>query len=54
MAVYEYSALDGSGKATQGIIDSDNPKSARAQLRRKGMFPTEVHPSQLAEELCCV
>jgi general secretion pathway protein F len=42
MAVYQYKGLDGGGAAVAGIIDADNPKSARGKLRKKGLFPTEV------------
>ncbi len=43
MPVYEYKGFDGGGKAISGIIDADNPKVARARLRRQGSFPTEVN-----------
>jgi general secretion pathway protein F len=42
MPVYEYKGLDGGGKATSGMIDADSQKSARAKLRKQGLFPTEV------------
>ena len=42
MAVYEYKALDGSGKAITGIEDADNPKAARSKLRRRSVFVTEI------------
>ena len=42
MAAYEYKALDSSGKLLSGIIDADNAKVARSQLRKQGLFPTEV------------
>jgi general secretion pathway protein F len=46
MAVYEYVGLDGAGKATKGIVDADSPKTARARLRKQGVFPTEVWQKQ--------
>lgn len=42
MPVYEYTALDGSGKSVNGIIDADSPVAARQRLRGKGVFPVEV------------
>lgn len=46
MAVFEYKALNGGGRAVSGIIDADNPKSARQKLRKQGIFPTEVFESR--------
>ena len=42
MPAFEYKALDNSGKTRSGIIDADNKKVARSQLRKQGLFPTEV------------
>ncbi len=42
MAVYEYKGLSAGGKATNGIIDADSAKVARARLRKQGVFPTDV------------
>ncbi|MBW2260236.1 MAG: type II secretion system inner membrane protein GspF [Deltaproteobacteria bacterium] len=42
MPVYEYTALDGSGKSVNGIIDADSPVAARQRLRGSGVFPVEV------------
>lgn len=42
MPVYEYIALDGSGKRRRGIVDADSPVAARRKLRNKGAFPVEV------------
>lgn len=42
MAIYEYKGLNASGGAVTGIIDADNPKSARSKLRKQGVFPTDV------------
>jgi general secretion pathway protein F len=43
MAVYEYKGLSASGGSVAGIVDADNAKSARAKLRKQGVFPTDVH-----------
>jgi len=42
MPVYEYTALDGSGKSVNGIIDADSPVAARQRLRSSGIFPVNV------------
>ena len=42
MAVYAYKGLDAKGKSVKGLIDAENPKSARKRLRVDGIFPTEV------------
>jgi general secretion pathway protein F len=42
MPVYEYTALDGSGKSINGIVDADSPLAARQRLRGSGIFPVEV------------
>ena len=42
MPAFEYKALNAKGKNVSGVIDSDNAKTARSQLRKQGLFPTEV------------
>jgi general secretion pathway protein F len=42
MPVYEYKALDGAGKPTTGIEDAENARAARAKLRRRSVFVTEI------------
>lgn len=42
MPVYEYTALDKSGKNLKGIIDADSAVVARQKLRGSGIFPVEV------------
>jgi general secretion pathway protein F len=39
---FEYKALDGAGKKVSGVMDADNPKAVRSQLRKQGLFPTDV------------
>ncbi len=48
MPVYEYSALNKSGKSSAGIIDADSAVAARQKLRSSGMFPIEVKESASA------
>ncbi|MDP8222165.1 MAG: type II secretion system inner membrane protein GspF [Candidatus Lernaella stagnicola] len=43
MPVYSYVALNAKGKQVKGIIDSDTAKAARAKLRAKGIFPTDIN-----------
>lgn len=42
MPVFEYTALDKSGKTLSGVIDADNKVAARQKLRGTGKFPVEV------------
>jgi general secretion pathway protein F len=42
MPVYEYKALDTTGKSLNGIIDADSAVVARQKLRGSGIFPVEV------------
>jgi general secretion pathway protein F len=42
MPVFEYKALNGAGKAIQGLQEAESPKALRATLKRNGVFLTEV------------
>ena len=42
MPVFEYRGLDKSGKNVKGIIDSENSRSARAKLRKQGVFVVDI------------
>jgi len=42
MPVYEYTALNNTGKALKGILDADSAVAARQKLRGSGIFPVEV------------
>jgi len=42
MPVYEYTALDRAGKNIKGIVDADNPQTARQKLRTSEIFPIEL------------
>ena len=42
MPVFEYKALDQAGKPIRGLLEADSPKTLRSQLRKDGMFLTEV------------
>ncbi len=41
--IYEYKGLTSDGREINGMIDADNPKTARSRLKNQGIFPTEVH-----------
>ncbi len=42
MPVFEYRALDKSGKEVKGVLEADNEKSLRQLLKRDGIFLTSV------------
>jgi len=42
MPVYEYEALDASGKSVAGNIDADSPKEARHKLRMENLFTRSI------------
>jgi general secretion pathway protein F len=44
MPAFSYSALDKQDKVKKGILESDNAKQARQQLRNQGLKPLEVNP----------
>ncbi|MBA7638971.1 hypothetical protein ES703_46627 [subsurface metagenome] len=45
MAVFEYQALDESGKRKRGIIDADSAAEARAKLHQEGLHLTSLKES---------
>jgi general secretion pathway protein F len=44
MPAFKYEALDNAGKAVKGMIEADNARAARAQLRGRQLVPMEVTP----------
>ncbi|GAC17919.1 type II secretion system inner membrane protein GspF [Paraglaciecola arctica] len=48
MAAYAYQAMDKSGKNKSGVLEGDNPRQIRQQLREKGLIPMQVE--QVAEK----
>ncbi len=42
MTAYKYEALDDAGKSATGLLEADNAKAARAQLRGRGLVPLAV------------
>lgn len=42
MPAYKYEALDNAGKARAGLVEAENAKAARTQLRGQGLVPLAV------------
>ncbi|MBL8524772.1 MAG: type II secretion system inner membrane protein GspF [Betaproteobacteria bacterium] len=42
MPGYKYTAYDLDGREQRGVLESDSPRLARAQLRERGLFPLDV------------
>ena len=42
MPAYRFEALDAAGKTSSGLLEADNAKAARAQLRAQALVPLEV------------
>ncbi len=45
MAAFQYRAIDAEGHNLTGIIEADSARTARTQLRERGLFPLEVAAS---------
>lgn len=44
MPAYRFEALDAAGKSATGLLEADNAKAARAQLRAQALVPLAVAP----------
>ena len=44
MPAYRFEALDGAGKSQTGLLEADNAKAARQQLRARALVPLAVAP----------
>lgn len=42
MPIFEYAGIDSRGKKISGSVDADNERTARAKLRKMGVFPTTL------------
>ncbi|MCC7544549.1 MAG: type II secretion system protein GspF, partial [Aquabacterium sp.] len=42
MSAFRFEALDAAGKTVTGLVEADNPKAARAQLRTQHLVPLKV------------
>jgi general secretion pathway protein F len=45
MPIYEYTALNATGKRIKGLVDADTLRAARTKLRTQNIFPTEIKES---------
>ncbi|WP_394172021.1 type II secretion system inner membrane protein GspF [Thalassotalea litorea] len=45
MPAFDYQAVNSSGKNVKGVIEGDNARQVRSQLREQGLIPLEVTPS---------
>jgi general secretion pathway protein F len=50
MPAYRYEALDAAGKSRSGLVEADNAKAARAQIRGQGLVPMAVAPVAAAAQ----
>ncbi|MCU0967487.1 MAG: type II secretion system inner membrane protein GspF [Rubrivivax sp.] len=50
MPAYRFEALDARGKSQSGVLDADNAKAARSQLRARELVPLAVTPVAVAAE----
>ena len=46
MPAYSYRGVSATGRSVAGVIEADSTRSARAQLRERGIFASEVHTGQ--------
>jgi general secretion pathway protein F len=44
MPAYKFEALDAAGKTSTGLVEAENPRAARAQLRAQALVPVAVTP----------
>ena len=44
MPAFKYDALTDAGRNASGLVEADNPRAARAQLRAQGLVPLTVAP----------
>src|SRR5215468_10977641 len=50
MPAYRFEAVDAAGKQTSGLVDADNAKAARSQLRAQALVPLAVTPVSVGRE----
>lgn len=46
MAVFEYTALNASGKKVKGVVDAESVRAARSKLKLQGVFPTSLEEAK--------
>ena len=50
MSAFSYRALDAKGRNKSGILEGDNPRQIRTQIREQGLIPLEVEPAAEKEQ----
>ncbi|WP_284615832.1 type II secretion system inner membrane protein GspF [Aquabacterium humicola] len=50
MPAYKYEALDADGKTRKGLVEAENPRAARGQLRGQGLVPLAVDAVAIAAQ----
>ncbi|RME58040.1 MAG: type II secretion system protein GspF [Candidatus Dadabacteria bacterium] len=50
MPVYEYTAIDKTGRTIKGTVDADTVRAARSRLRQNGIFPTDLKEASQAHK----
>ena len=50
MPIFEYKGISNLGKNTRGTVDAENLKSARAKLKKEGVYVVEIHDKQKTEK----
>lgn len=50
MAVYEYRALNAAGSKRKGVLEADNERHARQQLREQGLVPLELKGARASRQ----
>ena len=48
MAIFEYKALDASGKTIRGMIEADTVKTARSKLKKNGLILNDIHEKSVS------
>ena len=51
MPAYRFEALDAAGRSQSGLLEADNAKAARQQLRGRDLVPMAVTPEQAATHI---
>ena len=47
--IFDYKAIAASGKASKGIVEAENQKSARAKLKKQGLMVTDISEKNAAK-----
>jgi general secretion pathway protein F len=50
MPLYEYKGFNAQGKAAKGVRDAETPKALRSQLRRDGIFISDVREAKVEKK----